>query len=232
MVYSYLYYIYTIKNRVICMKKLLTVASLLCFIQSAQGMLPNIRNNSCAENKDNYSLSQATMRVSEKSYQNWQDISKDVAELKLFFKGAFDAVGEANRPDIKPSLLLKFLRDDAQIDEKTQLGYMPASLYMHRFITETDYDYLDALCVKKYKEIKDTKETWNYLHDHFVEKVVKESVSKFAKDLLEKDAARVVLAEQGVFCKGRTIVFDGSSMSDKPEDRKKVRDAFDVLMRE
>lgn len=231
-------YIKTPKKKVIFMKKMLTVALLLCLVQPVQGMLiqkikPVKRAKTFSViNKRHCSIPSDKIKVSEKCYQDWQDISKDIAKLDCYFKGVFNAMGKNYRPDVKPSTVLKFLRDEAAIDELTKLRYLSATGYMSALIKSEDYDALDSLFAEKYNETQDIKLTCDVVYDRFSVSIMKDSASKYCKDMLERDAARVTLAEQGIFCEGDTITFDGDIMSDKAEDIEKVKKAFDRLSRE
>jgi len=172
------------------------------------------------------------VEVSESCYKNWQRINNDVGFLAFYFEHVFiNIMGKNGRPGDKPSDILRHFRDKSDIDEATKLGYMPATLYLHTFITDEKYAELDAAFAEKYKETQNIPSTWNWFNDHFREKVLREPIGNYCKEMLERDAARIALEKQGITFadRGRTMVMDGDRMSEKVEDMEVVRDALGKL---
>jgi len=104
---------------------------------------------------------------------------------------------------------------------------------MHFFLTDKNYAELDEAFVQKQNDTQNLQETWNWFHGYFTQSI-KTALEGYGKDMMERDAAKVVLAEHGIEFKnnGRTISFDLSRMSEDPEDMAKVREAFDKIYKE
>lgn len=224
------------------MKKIYCGLVLLSITYAAQGML--LRRAACSRRiitrpkvrvlaqKRAFST-QSTIKISEKCYQNWQNISEDAAKLKYYMQGVCNSMGKAGRADVRPSAILQFLRYKSDIDNATQLKYMPATGYMNFFITDQNYTDFDNAFSQKYTETQNLQETWNWFHGHFVQHM-KTAIEDYGKDIMERDAAKVTLEEQGVYFKdnGRIIVFDGNRISEDPKDMKAVREALDRIYKE
>jgi len=200
------------------MKKLLVIVSAVCCF--------GIVGYNCATNQQQ---DPEYVHISEKCHKNWQQISEDTAKLKYYFRGVFMTMAERNDPQYKPSDILIFMRDKSDINKETQLHYMPATAYMHNFIEDKQYAEMDALFTEKYNETQNLLTTWKWFDGHFAQKILKEPIGNFCKEMIESDATLVELSKQGVHFadNGRTVVMNG--MSEKPEDVAAVKKAIEQL---
>jgi hypothetical protein len=182
---------------------------------------------------NNSAPKEKTMKISEKCYQDWQNIREDAATLKYYLQGGCNGMGEIGKADIMPSTYLKWLRDESNINDATELKYMHATGYMYYFISDENYVEFDNAFAQKHAETQNVEATWNWFHGHLTQHL-KASLEDYTKDMMERDAAKVTLAEQGIYFEdnGRTLVLDGDQMSEKPENMQKVKEALDRLYKE
>ena len=199
-------------------------------------------NNSNAAEKPSQT---STMEISEKCHEDWQNIKEDTAKLAYYLKGGFKGIVEENDSSVKPSNYLEWLSNNyvEGLNKSTNLSYMPASVYMFKFVSE-HYDELDKIFLEKYNETKDLTTTWKFLNRHLRENILKKSVGDFCKEMIERDAAKITLAKQGVYItswpfsasneihsQNDTLVLDGYRMSEKEEDMQEVKNALEIVFK-
>lgn len=223
------------------MKKLLTVTLFLCLTQLAQGMFIRAGNPIKRTNYQESKLlfqkrvhcsrpSSNIIKISQQGYQDWQNINKDLTILRVYFEDVFRSIGEKNCPKVKPSDVLRGLRDKAR--EETKLHYVPIEKYMDLFIRVEDYNRIDILFQEKYNETKDVQKASSLTFDSFYENILQKSVFEFCKNMLKEDAAHVALDDKTIPGNGKTVIFYGNLLSDNQETREKTQRTLNMLLRE
>lgn len=157
-----------------------------------------------------------TIEVSLTCNERIKNINKDGGVLYYYLKGVFQGLGEANKPETKPSDILRFFEADNGINEATKLSYMPASEYLSAIIS-AHYAEFDAEFQKKQAATQNTQETWEWFDGYFKQKGLIDPLTTHKKELVAQDQKRRALRAQGItfsngFSVGGNQIFSGPTL--------------------
>lgn len=145
--------------------------------------------------------------VTEKCHAAIESINIDGTRLYYYLKVTFDAMGKRNIEKDRPSHILKFLAENkGNINEATNLSYMPATAYLQCILSK-HYDDLDAAFEKQYNTTKNVQKTWQWFaEDYFKQKGMEEPLAEYKRKLVAQDEETQELAKKGIFFHGDTKV--------------------------
>lgn len=175
------------------------------------------------------------IEISEKCYQDCQNIKKDAVLLKYYFKDVWKRITHENDPRYisKRSLsdIMKWYRDGKVqlFNETVKCTYQPALWYMNKLITNQSCQGLDDVFFRKFNETRDISAAIKAGGKHVSKNILIKLLDDFCKEMIEQDVARIRLARNERFFIEPTIIMTAYDISIDAETMRQIKENCNTL---